>query len=477
MLSIRSQRGAILIMTAVLIVVLIGVAALALDIGRLVVLRSQIQNAADAAALAAAVELDGGTDARQRARDAAREAVRHDKSLAQVQDLLPDSLPDAAFAFYCVIGAEFDVAQDVAISGGFCQGVAEGTEHVTAGTDVDAHYVRVNLDSVLSGLPPDTFTLDLIFLPILNLLSPGVATEAAVRAEAVAGHQFIQCNFPPMVLCDPFEGMAGKTFKNDMPLGATITLRDQGGNGAWAPGNFGFLQALAGPGANKLGEQLANPDNAGCGTRRITTKPGQNMDQTTSAINTRFDMYDSHFKESPPPGNWQNWPPAPNIYEYKDVDAPVAVTGLDADKFSQRDWKYADWVVAQTEAYLSPPVGAPPMVGLITPLRWDVYKWEIANSRTLAPDPDPLPHVPGPGLAHTPPGAQERRLLTIAVIRCTALGINGSSDALVNSPDGYAIMFVHKQAKPPSDATISGEYIDWAEPGDANTHVDVQLYE
>lgn len=495
MLSIRRQRGAILIMTAVIIVVLIGVAALALDIGRLVVLRSQIQNAADAAALAAAVELDGGANARQRARDAAREAVRHDKSLAQAQDLLPDSLPDAAFAFYCVIGAEFDVAQDVAISGGFCQGVAEGTEHVTAGTDVDAHYVRVNLDPVLAGLPSDTFTLDLIFLPILNVLSPGVATAAAVRAEAVAGHQFIQCNYPPMALCDPYEGMGGKTFKNDMPIGATITLRDQSGAN-WSPGNMGFLEPISGgSGANAVAESLAYPDDEGCATRRITTETGQMTQKTTSAINTRFDMYDSHFPED----DWANWPPALNIYEYKDVDAPVAVPGLDGTRFSQRDWKYADWVVAQTEAYLGPPVGAPSMNGLVTPLRWDVYKWEIANSRALAPDPDPLPHVPRPvsGLAHqlplcgpnedpdadqdpaTPPTCvmPERRVLIVAVIRCDALGINGKSTVMVNSPDGFAEFFVYKKAKGPSGATISGEYIGWLEPGDRNTHVEVQLYE
>lgn len=467
MSSIRRQRGAILIMTAVLIVVLIGVAALAMDIGRLVVLRSQIQNAADAAAIAAAVELDGQSGARDRAMAAAREAVKHDKSFAKLQDLLGiDSLPNSAFAFYCMIGAEFDLAQDVAISGGFCQGVAEGALHVTAGGDADAHYVRVNLDPALAA---DRFTLDLIFLPILNLITPGTATEAAVRAEAVAGRHFIQCNFPPMVLCDPFEGISGKTFKNDMPLGATITLREQGGGGAWAPGNFGFLEALAGPGANALGEQLASPEDKGCGTRRITTKPGQNMEKTTSAINTRFDMYDSHFKEM----DWEDWPPAPNIHEYADVDVPVAIAGLDADKFSQRDWKYADWRAAQEAAYGALPGTEPQIVGGLTPLRWDVYQWEL--------DPDDNPGTADARIllapTHTPAGVPERRLLTIAVIRCTALGINGSSDADVNSPDGYAIFFVHKQAKPPSDATISGEYIDWAEPGDANTHVDVQLYE
>lgn len=486
--SIRHQRGAILIMTAVLIVVLIGVAALAMDIGRLVVLRSQIQNAADAAAIAAAVELDGQDGARDRAMAAAREAVKHDKSFAKLQDLLGiDSLPNSAFAFYCMIGAEFDLAQDVAISGGFCQGVAEGALHVTAGGDADAHYVRVNLDPALAA---DRFTLDLIFLPILNLITPGTATEAAVRAEAVAGRQVIQCHYPPMAICDPYEGVAGKSFKEDMPIGATVTMRDQGGAN-WSPGNMGFLEPISGAsGANAVADSLANPDDEDCATRRITTETGQMTQKTTSAINTRFDMYDSHFKESPPPGNWNNWPPAPNIYEYLDVDVPVAIAGLDGTRFSQPDWKYADaypdgWRAAQVAAFGALDGTEPQPVGGQPPLRWDVYNWEISHSpqRILAEPISahklPLCVAPAKPSDTTPPSCvtPERRTLIVAIIRCDVLGINGKTAVLVNSPDGFAEFFVYKKATEPSGAKISGEYIRWLEPGDRNTHVDVQLYE
>lgn len=462
MKSIRRQRGAILIMTAVIIIVLIGVAALAMDIGRLVVLRSQLQNAADAAAIAAAMELDGENGALDRAKDAAREAVMHDKSFAKLQNLLgPDSLPDAAFSFYCMIGAEFDLPQDVAISGGFCQGVAEGTVHVTAGGDADAHYVRINLDPVLAS---GRFTLDLIFLPILNLITPGVATEAAVRAQAVAGRQVLQCNYPPMAICDPFEGM-GKSFKNDMPLGATVTLRDQGPGGNWSPGNAGFLTPISGAtGANAVADSLAFPDDDGCATRRITTEPGQMTNLTTNAINTRFDAYSS---PGFPIAQWRNWPPAPNIYEYQDVDSPVAITGLDAARFSQPDWKYAEWRTAQEAAYGALPGTEPQIVGGVKPLRLNVYQWEIANSRILAK----------PVVTHTPTGNPERRLMTVAVVSCEALDVKGRVDVLVNSPDGFAEFFVYKKAKGPSGATISGEYTGWSEPGDSNTHVDIQLYE
>lgn len=461
MLPLRHQRGAILIMTAIVLIVLVGVAALAMDIGRLVVLRSQLQNAADAAAIAAAVELDGEADARERAMAAAREAVRHDKSFAKLRDLLgTDSLPDAAFSFYCMIGAEFDLPQDVAISGGFCQGVAEGAVHVTAGGDPDAHYVRVSLDPSLAA---GRFTLDLIFLPILNLITPGVATEASVSAQAVAGRHFTQCNYPPMAICDPFEGTA-KSFRDDMPMGTTIRLRDQGaGNGNWSPGNAGFLTPISGAtGANAVADALANPDDQGCATRLVTTEPGQMTQKTTSAINTRFDMYDSHFRAN----QWTSWKPAPNIYEYQDVDSPVAVPGLDVNRFSMPDWKYADWVTAQEAAY-GPLTTAPPEWAANKPLRWDVYNWEIANNRILVQ----------PIAAHRPAGPPERRVFAVAVLSCNALSVKGRVDVLVNNPDGFAKVFIYKQATPPSGATIFGEYVGWYGEGDANYHVETQLYE
>ncbi|MDQ3690568.1 MAG: Tad domain-containing protein [Chloroflexota bacterium] len=57
-------RGQVLIMFALALVVLLGFAGLAVDVGRLVAERRHVQNAADAGALAACVRLiDGGTDA------------------------------------------------------------------------------------------------------------------------------------------------------------------------------------------------------------------------------------------------------------------------------------------------------------------------------------------------------------------------------------------------------------------------------
>ena len=57
--SRREQRGAIAIIVGLSLAVLIGFAGLALDGGRLYLTKTELQNAADACALAAAYELSG----------------------------------------------------------------------------------------------------------------------------------------------------------------------------------------------------------------------------------------------------------------------------------------------------------------------------------------------------------------------------------------------------------------------------------
>src|SRR5882672_11402153 len=56
-----SERGSVTIMTAVLMVGLVLVLGLSIDVSRIYMVRSGLQNAADAAALAAARELNSGT--------------------------------------------------------------------------------------------------------------------------------------------------------------------------------------------------------------------------------------------------------------------------------------------------------------------------------------------------------------------------------------------------------------------------------
>ena len=55
--SLKDQAGAVAVTVAILMFVLVGIAALAIDIGYLLVTRNELQNVADAAALAAARKL------------------------------------------------------------------------------------------------------------------------------------------------------------------------------------------------------------------------------------------------------------------------------------------------------------------------------------------------------------------------------------------------------------------------------------
>jgi hypothetical protein len=63
----KRQRGAVAVVVGLTIFVLIGMIGLALDLGQMFVNKTELQNAADACALAAARELDGNADALDRA--------------------------------------------------------------------------------------------------------------------------------------------------------------------------------------------------------------------------------------------------------------------------------------------------------------------------------------------------------------------------------------------------------------------------
>lgn len=55
----RSRNGFVLIATSIALTILLALAALGIDLGRMYVIRAELQSFADAAALSAATELDG----------------------------------------------------------------------------------------------------------------------------------------------------------------------------------------------------------------------------------------------------------------------------------------------------------------------------------------------------------------------------------------------------------------------------------
>lgn len=63
-----TERGFVLIVTGIAMTLLIGVAALAVDLGRLYVIRAELQSFTDAAALTAARDFDGSAASLDRAK-------------------------------------------------------------------------------------------------------------------------------------------------------------------------------------------------------------------------------------------------------------------------------------------------------------------------------------------------------------------------------------------------------------------------
>ena len=97
----KDRSGAVAIYTAVVGTLMVGSAVLAIDYGRLTVLRTQLQNAADAAAQAGAAQLNGLPNARARAIDVAQNAAQQTSGFAgaltvQSVDVLRNLPNDAA---------------------------------------------------------------------------------------------------------------------------------------------------------------------------------------------------------------------------------------------------------------------------------------------------------------------------------------------------------------------------------------------
>ncbi|MCS6952619.1 MAG: pilus assembly protein TadG-related protein [Bryobacterales bacterium] len=67
----RTRRGFVLLATAAGLIAMVGALGLSVDLGRLYIARNEAQSYADAAALAAALELDGTAVGIARARDRA----------------------------------------------------------------------------------------------------------------------------------------------------------------------------------------------------------------------------------------------------------------------------------------------------------------------------------------------------------------------------------------------------------------------
>lgn len=419
------QRGAIIVLTLLFLVMLLGFAALALDLGRLYVLRTEMQNAADASAMAAAAELDRQTNSIADAVIAGKELLSHRGRFATNPELLnilnfdptigidPTlSAEQNAFEFYSWINAELD---DVDPPAGCIHPLhddgTEDTDKCLTNDDTQAHYVRVRLYPELVIDEEEYFQISLYFLPVLGLfLEDGTITTAATRVTAVSGAGAAICNYPPMFMCSADESDPD----GGMTIGQQVRIKMQMDN--WTPGNFGFLippeiQDPIGGGTlngnQALAAALANEKLVGCTPSVVRTNPGNNVAWTRHGLNTRFGIYNSNlFLDGGVPHPF--YASAPNVISYprdrqfEDADGTLNIeeghfgrgwsTSLDPGATPPLDTPYIPSTYNHEEYFESTqPSGStwPPTVSgfdMTNAGRFNLYQWELSGTVTPLED-------------------------------------------------------------------------------------------
>lgn len=466
--------GAVAPTVAISVFALAAMGGVAFDYARLASMDSELQNAADQAALAAASQLDREAGAILRATAAAQSLIANQTIMSNDSNASGTAITIPVVVFYAT---KADAENNV--------------NPVTS--DTTARFVRVAVQ-----MREAVYALT----PVVSAFRSGL-----IGAEAVAGLGQAICKTPPVMICNPEEVGLNSNFDAVANRGKGIKLVSVGnGGGAWAPGNFGYLDSNGGSnGAPGLREALGwgTPPGDCIAQSGVDTKPGATV-TVTDALNTRFDIYDSNQSCTSPgscpasinsvkdlvrPGNasggnacrmhnagWQE--ESTGIYLPNTATAMLPATttptamghprdichaahdsapgycsgpvgnGLwDRDAYFRTNYKQADgtpWTSGTGLHSWRANTGLP-----ANATRYEVYSWEIANRGTTvdgtvvldprvssgsganAPTAHGLPvcsATEGYGGGQVPGGSNpDRRRLSVAVINCTQYGVNGNS--------------------------------------------------
>lgn len=502
----KKEQGAILVMGALILVILIGIAAYALDLGRLYVLRAEMQNAVDAAAISAASELDGEAGARDRAMLAAnQEILNHLAHFSKQSELLQD-LQAEDFTFYSWIGSKSDPSEKPSD----CSETEVGKCDATG--DDDASYVKINLQP--EGADDSYYTVDLFFLPVLSLVtSEPVATTASTRVAALAGSHLNVCDFPPVFICDPTEGGG-----SDLIPGQQVVLHEQGPGAPWGPGTFGWLHPYdeeldknddpLDDGLNStklLAHRLGSRYAEKC-TSTLEVRGGQIANWPRWALNTRFGIYKR------PEYRNQFFLAAPNIVEYpRDDNLTLKADGEceaePAERFGNGDWNVTECHPDLTQDDQQPStfsrgdyrskyhtdVDDYPVSLLNSGSRFEHYNWELSSSGSL-PDNNMSnihddekdrirngdPSLLNPPIYYDEFDVYKRRELFVGVVACAAHDVKANSVININDVGVRFMRFFLTEQVPKSSEGIRiyAEFIEQVgEDEDEHFKNIIQLYE
>ena len=431
----KDEEGSVFVLTTLVIVfVTMGLTGLALDGTRFFSLNNELQDLADAAALAGAKELDGEADAQTRATDRATNLLNNDPRWAQAGSGLIASVTFAG---------------------------PTGPDDTDGAADPKySRYIRVTTTN--RGIIPTFYQ------------AVGATTANMTSATATAEAQYITCKTHPMMLCNPMEPNPFNATK-----GVMFHLKPKQGGNEFAPGDFGLVDppGYTAVGADAIRDLLSQQYPNFCYANEVNPRPGHATNKVADGINIRFNQV--------PTGNTSGMDltPAPVV-----LDGKAPTNPNNANQCSNPDTWAGGGLKLPRDPVLTPVGGAaigtgPAQADLdaywqshygsnwpadlnVAPRRYAGYMREqglnLDGTPGIAAPPIVFgtePKGPTCNLA-TPPGGPARRVLTVSIVDCQYWAVAGNSVNNIWTPK-YAEFFITEPSPPPSDPQNGSVYAEF----------------
>jgi Flp pilus assembly protein TadG len=498
----HDTSGVILPYVTVMLVVIIGLGLLAVDGARYQSLQTQMQAAADAAALAGAAELNGKTGARDRATAAINNYLDNYLSGMGIATAVQHSTP----AYYSALPAASQLPSNGTLATG----------------DADAHFVLVTVTPVsVPTLFPVSFVV------------PGGTSSFSAGAQAVAGMDESICNVPPVYICNPWEGSGvslSTALASPVQKRTEIKLLMDNSNND-SPGHFGFLVPPDGDvGASNLQEWISTTNPKACYKTSAVDLNTGNKQSALGGFNARLDMGadsshapDVNVRKGFVASNSGNWctPQAnldPNALGYPSSflessynnglhnstqsmalpqDSCFSAGSCPQPYMGNGQWDCASYWAFNHHTAAAPSGCSTPAATTIS--RYDVYQYEITNGlvgdwsrgtggasgNNWAPGAAPWNKrgEQGAPMCAVGQGVPNRRILSVAVIDCIANAAamaNGGQTANNVPVNAFANFFLTRPVvttgSSPDNGKIIGEFTGVVTNLNAKLYQNVKLY-
>ena len=255
-IPVRRQRGAALVLFVGGLVAILAIAGLALDGGHMMLSKTRLQNAVDAAALSAAKVANDTGDVV--AAEAAARALFEENANGAGNHEMAEAYASGALT----VTVEFSSTLNPFVPG-----------------SMPPDYVRVRAVD---------FELPIFFSAIVGFSDKSVAASAVAGPSPTINQA---CNLMPMMVCgDPSAGAPYWGYERYRPQ--VLKSSTQQGNWEVGPGNFQLIRLGDGQGGAVVREAMAGSfDGCLASDDVIETEPGNTVGPVVQGLNTRFNRY------------------------------------------------------------------------------------------------------------------------------------------------------------------------------------------